>query len=166
MSKAREKICLRVDLNKDNEEACLMDRGKSFHNFGAATAKAWSPLSLRFVLWHIQGQLISWPERTGGMLRVVAAQKCKVGQAHLGIYNKYKHLNWILKCTGSQQLKDALQYFAHLQTSNRRPTNPLVQCITVIEPSGYKGMDYCLKDLAWEIRLYFGQLPQLEKNLF
>ncbi len=50
MSKAREKrYVLRVDLNKDNEETCLMGRGKSFHNLGAATANARSPLSLRFV---------------------------------------------------------------------------------------------------------------------
>ncbi len=27
-------------------------------------------------------------------------------------------------------------------------------------------MDYCLKVLAWNVWLYFGQLPQLEKTLF
>ncbi len=35
MSKAKEKrYVLRDDWNKDNEEACLMGRGKSFHNLG------------------------------------------------------------------------------------------------------------------------------------
>ena len=48
--KAKEKRwVLRRDLKTDREEACLMWRGRSFQSFGAATAKARSPLSFLLV---------------------------------------------------------------------------------------------------------------------
>ncbi len=85
MSKAREKrYVLRVDLNKDNEEACLMGRGKSFHNLGAATANARSLWAYALFLAHSgTADQLTW--ENGWACKGVAAQKCKVGQAHLGI---------------------------------------------------------------------------------
>lgn len=68
VSKMREKrLVLRRDLTTDSNEDCLMSKGSSFHNLGAATAKAKFPLNVRYWIFL---QLFSWPEGTG-----VAVQK-------------------------------------------------------------------------------------------
>ena len=47
-----------------------------------------------------------------------------------------------------------------------RRTNLHTECVTVVQPSSNKGVDYGLKKLPLKDWLYFCQLPQLEKARF
>ena len=129
-----------------------------FQSFGAATAKARSPLSFRLVLgWSADLREWARPFRDLKTNKII--------------------LKSILKCMGSQWSEAKM---GEMCSNSRVPVKrrvavfcpiwrrayPHINLITVIQPSGDKGVNYHFKVLPQNNWLYFGQLPQLKKAWF